>query len=678
MSAVGFLRSQPLMTDGKESRIVPSMGQAEDQSRGRGMSKRTITISLVLIAWVASLAVGPPAQTSPLAATGDEIERATGDGIAWLASQQETDPGSSDYGAWAAGWEGTAQTGFALVKLQERAHDLGYPSPFDPAYPYSGHVVRGWQYLFGGPYVYKETLSAQMHDGRADDADSNGNGYGLYFESPREGDDEPKPTYSTGICLMALASSGTPSRPNDGGLDFNGDGRVDSFREIAQEAVEWLAFAQVDSGDCEGGWNYTAEDNSGARADNSNGGYAVLGLAYAEEFGCTVPDWVRSELDLWIDHVQSDAEDDTHGGAGYTDAYDGVNLLKTGNLTFQMAFMGDGPATQRFQDALDYIDRHWQDQGNVPGWGCPGWGYNNTFPASYQAIYCLMKGLAYSGIERIDTDGDGQRDDDWYNQQPPASPPEDLASYLVARQNSDGSWSGGTYGGHILSTVWALLTLEKAAPTTPTQVERCYCSEPGDLIYGIDGSSFYGYEKDSASVSDLIHVSSPPAPEGWNQPGYVPDSLWQPGVAVWWDDWAYWGHTVPECQIIGLPGAGGRPEGLDKTTHLYRRVFDLRPPERGMRVTRAVLQMWSDNKTAWWWQGALIADSREQYVGDVELFPGHVDPTGGTYALAIQNSNDRMRVENPQGTCFRLCVTWTSWGAARLQVTLPLILRGGH
>ena len=33
-----------------------------------------------------------------------------------------------------------------------------------------------------------------------------------------------------------------------------------------------------------------------------------------------------------------------------------------------------------------------------------------------------MKGLEYSGIDLLDTDGDGLSDDEWFNQDPPASP----------------------------------------------------------------------------------------------------------------------------------------------------------------------------------------------------------------------------------------------------------------
>jgi hypothetical protein len=109
--------------------------------------------------------------------------------------------------------------------------------------------------------------------------------------------------------------------------------------------------------------------------------------------------------------------------------------------------------------------------------------------------------------------------------------------------------------------------------------------------------------------------------------------------------------------VLGLYH-NGRPEGVDGTTHLIRQFFELTPPASGWTVTSAVLEMWADNKVAWYWDGALVMDQRQGPSGAVELFPAHVRTEGGTYLLAMQNSNDYMYVENPQATAYRLCVTW--------------------
>jgi hypothetical protein len=397
------------------------------------------------------------------AATEDEIEQSIVDGLIWLAAEQNVD------GSW-GDWDQVAMTGLVLVKLQERAYELDYPSPFDENYEYSDHIIKGWEYIFVSPgHTWQEPLTLQDHtagaSGSNDDPDTNGNGYGVAFSSPFGG----HTIYATGICLMALAASGTPDRLNDGGLDFDSDLNIDTFKEIAQDTADFLAFAQGDTGNDEGGWGYDAIDNGGGWTDQSNSGYAVLGLAYAEGFDCTVPDWVSTELNVWIDTIQDPVDGDANDGGSYynPDWLPGnpmVNELKAGNLIFEMTFAGDDPSTARFQAALDYIERHWRDANQDPGWGY------SVIPANYQAMYCLMKGLGYSDVRLLDTDSDSNRDDDWLNQEPPVVPTEDLSSVIVAQQNGDGSWPS-SYGSQILGTVWALLTLEFIFPDiTPPEV----------------------------------------------------------------------------------------------------------------------------------------------------------------------------------------------------------------
>ncbi len=212
---------------------------------------------------------------------------------------------------------------------------------------------------------------------------------------------------------------------------------------------------------------------------------------------------------------------------------------------------------------------------------------------------------------------------------------------------------------------------------TPASVEKCYCCSAGDKIYRIDASLFSGYLTDSATDSPLIHVTSPPAPWGWNQPYFEPDNSWKTGTEVWWDFWTtdYWVPLPSGCRPIGLRDDSGNQESINGTTHLYRHVFTLFAPYSGMQVEDAVLEMWSDNKTEWWWQGTSVSYDRQGYIGQVDLFPGHIAPYGGTYVLGIQNSNDYVSLEyNPQGTACRLCVTWAI-PSGPTQIYLPLIFK---
>jgi hypothetical protein len=129
-------------------------------------------------------------------------------------------------------------------------YELGKdPFETDPCEPdyyvYGPNVIAGWQYLLTasvvpgqvGAYAMKVTITDPQPNGG--NADGNLNGYGISFQNSG---------YHTGICLMALAASGAPNRANDGGLDYDGDGDADTYGEIAQEVVDYLAVHQTDSG----------------------------------------------------------------------------------------------------------------------------------------------------------------------------------------------------------------------------------------------------------------------------------------------------------------------------------------------------------------------------------------------------------------------------------------------
>ena len=232
-----------------------------------------------------------------------------------------------------------------------------------------------------------------------------------------------------------------------------------------------------------------------------------------------------------------------------------------------------------------------------------------------------------------------------------------VVEYLATYPQTPGTPIGITH------KVYLPIILKNYAPgPQPTPVVECYCCSPGDSVYRIDASSFSGYTTTSASDSPLIRVTSPPAPLGWNQPDFAPDSSWQPGSEVWWALWVppSWAPLPGDCRPIGLRDENGNQEAQSGTTHLYRRTFTFSPPQPDMQVIQAVLEMWSDNKTEWWWDGTSVSYDREGYIGQVDLFPTHVGPHGGTYVLAVQNSNDYVCSPNcnPQGTACRLCVTW--------------------
>ncbi|MGB2984666.1 MAG: hypothetical protein WBE26_02180 [Phycisphaerae bacterium] len=376
-------------------------------------------VACCLVASIVVLGVTGPAT----AATPAEIEQAIVDGLDYLDSQQNTINGS---------WENSVGvTGLAVLKFEHRAYELGFTDPTDPGYQYHQQVIDGLAYIVG-----------QSHDvdiSSEPAADGDGDNIGTYFGYGG--------VYDAGIAMMALATSQNPGYTN-----------------LLQDAVDWMSFAQNNStcGVHRGGWGYSANDCWSS--DNSNGGYATLGLGFAAAsggpyiFGLTIPAFVRSELSMWVNALQDPQGppgDPNDGGSHYDPGGGWVNILKTGNLLYEMHLAGDTVTAQRVQDAIDYIERHW----GAPGGGDIGW-VNHC-----QAMFTMMKGFEAFNIDLIDADGGGVPNDDWF---------DEVSTHLVNTQNTmTGAWPNDPWGGPVLSTAWALLTLEKSVPSgaIPTVTE---------------------------------------------------------------------------------------------------------------------------------------------------------------------------------------------------------------
>ncbi|MQY56694.1 hypothetical protein GH140_00640, partial [bacterium] len=297
--------------------------------------------------------------------------------------------------------------------------------------------------------------------------------------------------------MMALAASGHP----------------EIYGNDLQDAVDYMAWAQADP-DCglhRGGWRYGADQ---CDSDNSNSGYVTLGLGYAAAappygFGLTIPDFVKDELSIWIDVIQDDVNGDTDdGGSWYDPSWAWVNILKTGNLLYEMALVGDSVDTDRVQDAIDYIERHWTD--SVAGIYGTGW-MNHR-----QAMFTMMKGFEVYGIELIDLDNDDVPEADWF---------VEVATHLIDTQNEDGYWPWDAWGNEILSTAWALLTLERAVPKIEipvfVDIKPGSCPNPlnlkskGVLPIAILGTEDFDVTKIDPATLILVR-------EGYEEPGVSP------------------------------------------------------------------------------------------------------------------------------------------------------------
>lgn len=388
------------------------------------------------------------------AATQEDISRAVSAGIGWLATQQD-----ASSGAWNPHYSSVGSTGLVVASLELHAI-LQRLSPSAGNYTYASDVAEGLNYLFANAHI--KQIGIQKHDSSEDNPDTDGDGLGIYFYSPETyhstylGWSTRDITYETSIALIALACSTTPDKiVTIANNSMNGW----TYRRVAQDVVDFLAWAQVDKDSGRGGWNYESNDNSGGSSDNSNSGFATVALLFAETpvrappeiggFGLTVPPFVKNELNKWISYIQN-----TDGGSGYRSPSERVNILKTGQLLEEMAFVGDTATTGRVQNAVAYLARHWNDSDMGLQEGEHGWKGKEV--SNYQATFTVVKGLVPFQIERISGI-------DWYG---------DFATAIVNQQNEAGYWPGEGLGAenkanNVLSTAFALLTLMRAAPSWP-------------------------------------------------------------------------------------------------------------------------------------------------------------------------------------------------------------------
>jgi len=589
-------------------------------------------------------------------------------GLRWLYLNQD-----EETGAWTPWGNPVAKTSEAVLAFEVQDH---FPENDPDSDIYAETVQRGLDYLLAGARTVG--IESQL----AGDPDANENGVGVAVCGHGG-------MYEAAMFTSALAGSWAPNH-----VVVSGPLSGWTYAEVMQDAVDFLAYAQTDAGDQRGGWRYSPNAHN---SDNSVSQWPVLGFLGAKlwEEDVTVPAFVADELEHWVEFIQSDDGGSGYGGPGLS------NVARTGALLIEMEYVGDAAETPRVQRAIEFLGSHWYDEpGEPPGSAGSGGNKGNLY-----AMYAVKKGFQVLNVDTVPVAGHPEGLD-WYR---------DYATWLIGEQTPEGNWERNDVGDNhddYLTTAWAILILEPvlfppppaptptptptvpptATPTptptptviatatpAPTPVVECYCCSPGDSIYQIDASSFYGYQTGSASDSSLIRVTAPPAPWGWNQPDLVPDGSWQPGSEVWWDFWTApsWTPLPGDCRPIGVLNQQGDQEAWDGTTQLYRHTFALSPPEVGMQITRAVLEMWSDNKTEWWWQGTSVSYDKQGYIGQLDLLPAHVESNGGTYALAIQNSNDYVCSPNcnPQGTACRLCVTWAFPSTPGYHVYLPLILK---
>lgn len=530
------------------------------------------------------------------AATQVEINTSVEKGLAWLAARQNGN------GSFPGSGYGVGDTGLAVTVFIHYAKHLEQ-DPFSPAFIYSAQVINGLNYIFAN-------TSRDAGNQRVSWGNSN---------------------YMWGPAVMAITASGQKNRVVDvAGSPVNGL----TYLQIVQEALRWIEYSQITAGAGIGFWDY---NYGGTGGDISAAGWVTLGMGYASHnFDMILSPTLLSQVSVAISNNQwtGDTSDPRYGGAWYrSDYHDWINLYKAGHLLYMMELVGDTAAAPRVQRVLDYIIRHWNNQNN---------GYNSSYPIlingtpdmgwrggavsplpSYIATATMMKAFLAWGFDSI---GAGIN---WY---------EEMTDVIVARQDAAGWWDQGGYPPYYreLSTVWALLTMLRAAPASGSITDITTTTAKFNAETPDNGTGYF-----------VVVPRNAPAPiAGQIKAGT--DGVGTPGVCT--GSGAMIGETVRVFPLTGLqPGTRYDLYFVNETSPAefspVLRVQFLTLSQGSVIDVTSVVNMDIINWALNYSTGAMIATVRLQYRADATLKA----ELHSTFWFAMADSADG-RLEKKDGT----------------------------
>jgi VCBS repeat-containing protein len=218
-------------------------------------------------------------------------------------------------------------------------------------------------------------------------------------------------------------------------------------------------------------------------------------MAAETNMGSTVPAFVRSELEIYLNYVQYTGCNDNNGAFGYSYQTNYPNVTKAAAGIICHEFIGTPLTDSRIQMALGYIYRHWNDTSG-------GWTYSRNIGNSY-SMYAVMKAMRIPEPDILEITeynctipGQTTNTFDWYYT-PGGQTQQGLATYLVNAQQSNGSWDdigGPNPVWDAFSTGWGVLILLKGVSIIPPVAQIC---DSGDLEFDLcaeitlDGSCSY-------------------------------------------------------------------------------------------------------------------------------------------------------------------------------------------
>jgi hypothetical protein len=375
-------------------------------------------------------------RVEPLSTLKTQVEAAIQDGLRHLYLIQRSDGTWRYSNSYAVG-----STGMAVLAFEKKSYYQ------DGGTIFADTIARGLDYLFSRSFpisISSEPLADAHH--------SNSEGAAIYHVSSRV-------SYETPIAMMAIVATGTPGKTITTGA-YSGR----TYQYLIEEAADWCAFAQKNSGYYGGGWRYSANYSN---SDNSVSQWPAIGLEAAEtDWGIIAPPFVKDRLlNNWIPNSQHSS-----GKFGYTGTSGGGDIAMTAAGICELAYCDVSSLTNtRVLNAVNYLDTHWH--------------YEN-----YYAMYGLAKGCRIS-LPRITLIGAR----DWQ---------EEYNQYLVSNQsyniNNGSRWN---YGSYDLGTAFAVLIMTPGI-TIPVPVADAGPDQdmpPGDDVT-FDGTGSYHQDPNKSIV----------------------------------------------------------------------------------------------------------------------------------------------------------------------------------
>jgi hypothetical protein len=431
-------------------------------------------------------------------------------------------------GSWPNGGavDTCATTGASVWALSNSGHQ---PTDDINTDIYAEHVQRGVDFILAQNSL--PTFGAQPNIGNPD-SDGNGRIISLC------GNNAHAIGYANPIVTAAIvaAYSGTAGATLVPSGAFAGE----SYFDVVEDAIDFIAWSQQDAGVSRGGWRYTFNVGSDVSADSWN--YVAM-EGFEQAFGGAVLAGVKAEAEIRIDATQcqllpnlgmfpyassgagSRCSTPANFGSGTTGGgLSGLVLLSSGGYTAPCLNGGACSSavfpdvTTRKAKAVEHIARIWNfNAGLNPSTGC--WNGHRSNP---YAMWVNTRALRLNGTTTLTNTGTGTTFD-WETGEnqatpgtiaPPGAPDEGYWPLLVRQQATDGAWrknSCSPYNDNF-ETAFDLLILQPSVFGPPNQppvavcqdvTEECVANQTANI--SVDGGSF---DPDG----DPITLTQTPAP----------------------------------------------------------------------------------------------------------------------------------------------------------------------